>query len=150
MSKEKKQEAKPQFAIQRLYVKDLSFEAPNTPNVFKEEWKPEINLDLNTKHEKLEDNTYEVVLKTTVTAKKGEKTLFVAEVHQAGIFTAGNFEEGNLGEVLGAFCPNVLFPYAREVLSDVVNRGGFPPLYLAPINFDAIYAESKKQAAEAK
>ncbi len=135
----------PEFAIQRLYVKDVSFEAPNTPAVFKEEWKPEINLEINSKAEKLEDNLHEVVLRLTATAKKAEKVLFVVEVKQAGIFLTKDFSEKDLQQVLGALCPNILFPYARELITRLVTDGGFPALYLAPINFDAIYAQQLAQ-----
>ncbi|RRQ21903.1 protein-export chaperone SecB [Thiohalobacter thiocyanaticus] len=130
-----------QFAIQKIYVKDLSFETPNSPAVFTEEWKPEVNLNLNSESRPVADNVYEVVMKLTVTAKQGEKTAYLAEVQQAGIFTIAGFAEDEVKPMLGAFCPNTLYPFAREAVADLVQRGGFPPLLLAPINFDALYAQ---------
>jgi preprotein translocase subunit SecB len=136
-----------EFAIHRIFIKDLSFEAPNSPKSFKEEWAPQVDLNLDTTHNHLEENLYDVTLKVTVTTKIKDKTIFLAEVQQAGIFLINHFAEEQKEELLGSFCPNVLFPYAREVISDVINRGGFPPLYLAPVNFDAIYQQRKQQAA---
>ena len=135
----------PQFAIQRVYTKDISFETPNSPDVFQKEWKPEVQLDLDTKSAKLADNTFEVVLSITVTVKVGEMTAFLAEVQQAGIFTIANIPEAQLAHTIGAFCPNTLFPYARETIASLVNRGSFPQLNLAPVNFDALYASYVKQ-----
>lgn len=129
------------FDIQRLYTKDISFEAPNSPDVFRQEWKPEVKLDINTKSNKLEEGVYEVVLTVTATTTMDKKNIFLAEVQQAGVFSVDGFAEEQTGQMLGSFCPNILFPYARETISDLVNRGGFPPLYLAPINFDALYAQ---------
>lgn len=130
-----------QFAIQKIYVKDLSFETPNSPAVFTGEWKPEVNLNLNTESRGIAENVYEVVLKLTVTATQGEKTTYLAEVQQAGIFTMAGFSEDEIKPMLGAFCPNTLYPFARETVADLIQRGGFPPLLLAPINFDALYAQ---------
>jgi preprotein translocase subunit SecB len=148
------QNQQPQFSIQKLYVKDISFEAPNSPAVFKEEWKPAVNLDLNTNAESIEENSYEVVLTITATVKNSDKTAYLIEVQQAGIFHIAGFEKKDLGSMLGSFCPNILFPYAREVVSDVVTRGGFPQMLLAPINFDALYEQhlqqQKQQADEQK
>lgn len=135
----------PEFAIQRIYVKDVSFETPNTPEIFRAEWKPEVNLDLNSKNRRIEDNIYEITLHLTVTVKTASKVAFLAEVQQAGIFTLKYFTDDQLKPMLGSFCPNVLFPYAREVISDLVVRGGFPALYLAPINFDALYHKQQEQ-----
>lgn len=136
------------FTIQRLYVKDLSFESPQTPKVFAStDWKPEVNIELSVKNERLEQNNYEVMLLVTVTLKHQENTVLVCEVKQAGIFTIEGLEGERLDHVLASYCPNILFPYAREVISDVVVRGGFPQLLLAPVNFDALYEESKKKAA---
>lgn len=143
---------KSEFLIQRIYLKDLSYEAPQVPAIFQNEWKPDLNLQINTSSTKLADGIHEVVLKLTVTVKNTDKTAFLAEIQQAGIFTAQNFPEDQLHAILGGVCPGILFPYAREVVSDLVNRGTFPPLYLAPINFDAIYLQQleqqKKKAAE--
>ena len=132
-----------EFAIHRIYVKDLSFEAPNTPQAFKEEWQPLVDLHLDNEHNVLEDSVYDVSIKVTVTTKIKDKVVFIAEVKQSGIFLLAHFSDAQKDELLNSFCPNVLFPYAREAISDLVNRGGFPPLYLAPINFDAIYQQKK-------
>jgi len=136
-----------EFVIQKVYVADTSFESPNSPVIFKETWSPEANIELNTESKTLEYNTYQVILTVTVTAKNQDKTAFVAEVKQAGIFTVTGIDnEEQIGQILGAYCPNTLFPYAREVISGLVNRGGFPQLNLAAINFDALYAQGLEQA----
>jgi preprotein translocase subunit SecB len=140
--------AAPQFAIQRIYTKDISFETPNSPDIFKKEWKPEVQLDLDTKSTKIDNDLYEVVLAVTVTAKIGEETAFLCEVQQAGIFTIGDMPEQNKAHMMGAFCPNTLFPYARETISNLVNRGTFPALNLAPVNFDAIFAAYLQKRAQ--
>jgi len=139
------QQDAPQFHIQRIYTKDISFETPNSPEIFKKEWKPEVKLDLDTRNSKLEDNVFEVVLSLTVTTTVGEETAFLCEVQQAGIFTVAQMEESQLAHALGAFCPNILFPYAREAVSNLVNRGTFPQLNLAPVNFDALFAQYLQQ-----
>jgi preprotein translocase subunit SecB len=135
----------PQFAIQRIYTKDISFETPNSPGIFTEKWEPQVNVDLNSSGTKLGEGVYEVVLALTVTAKLGEKTAYLAEVQQAGVFSMEGFSEQDLGGMLHSFCPNILFPYAREVVSDLVSKGSFPQLLLAPINFDALYAQHLQQ-----
>lgn len=143
----------PQFNIQRIYTKDISFESPNAPAIFTKEWKPEIKLDLDTSTNKMEENLFEVVLSVTVTATMGEETAFLCEVQQAGIFAVGDMPEQNKAHTLGSFCPNMLFPYARETISSLVNRGTFPPLNLAPVNFDAIFAaylQKRAQQAQAE
>jgi preprotein translocase subunit SecB len=139
------QQESAQFHIQRIYTKDISFETPNSPEIFKKEWKPEVKLDLDTRNSKLEDNVFEVVLSLTVTTTVGEETAFLCEVQQAGIFTVAQMEESQLAHALGAFCPNILFPYAREAVSNLVNRGTFPQLNLAPVNFDALFAQYLQQ-----
>src|SRR5690554_7754086 len=138
----------PQFALQRIYVKDLSFESPNAPVVFQEQWKPQVNLDLNTAHNKISDNQYEVVLSLTVTAKLGEKVAYIVEIQQAGVFLVAGIEGAQLGQMLGAYCPNILCPSAREATDATVNRGTFPSPMLAPVNFDAIYAQALKRKQE--
>lgn len=130
-----------EFALQRIYIKDVSFETPNSPSIFTEEWKPESNLNLNSGVNKLADDTYEVILTVTVTTKVGDKTAFLVEVQQAGIFHVKGFPESDMGPMMSAYCPNVLFPYAREVVSDLVSKGSFPQLLLTPVNFDALYAQ---------
>ena len=130
-----------QFAIQKLYLKDVSFESPASPAMFTKEWQPEVNLDMNTNSQALSEGVYNVALSLTVTVKNTEQTAFLVEVQQAGIFTVKGFAENEMGHMLGSFCPNILFPYAREAISDLVTKGGFPPLLLAPVNFDALYAQ---------
>lgn len=138
----------PQFAMQRIYIKDLSFESPNSPVVFQEQWQPQINLDLNTGHNKISDNQHEVVLSLTVTAKLGEKVAYIVEIQQAGVFLINGVEEKQLGHMLGAYCPTILFPYAREAIDSLVGRGSFPALMLAPVNFDAIYTQTLQRKQE--
>ena len=142
------QQVEPQFAIQRIYTKDVSFETPNSPAIFQKDWQPEIKLDLDTRSNKLADNTYEVVLAVTVTATVDGLTAFLAEVQQAGIFTIGNISEAALAHTIGSFCPTTLFPYARESVANLVNRGSFPQFNLAPVNFEALFASYLKQRAE--
>lgn len=139
-------ENQPQFALQRVYTKDSSFESPSSPSIFQEQWKPQVNMDLNTSHTRISDTQYEVVLHLTLTSKVGEKTAYIVEVQQAGIFMVKNVEGAQLGQMLGAYCPNILFPYARETIDTMVTKGSFPALMLAPVNFDAIY----KQALQRK
>jgi len=138
----------PQFALQRIYVKDLSFESPNSPTVFQEQWKPQVNLDLNTSHNKVSDNQYEVVLSLTVTAKVGEKVAYIVEIQQGGVFLVQGIEGQQLGQMLGAYCPTILFPYAREAIDGIVSKGSFPALMVAPVNFAAIYAQALKRKQE--
>ena len=141
----------PQFNIQRIFTKDISFESPNAPAIFTKEWKPEIKLDIDTSTNKLDESVFEVMLSVTVTASLGEETAFLCEVQQAGIFAIGEMPDQNKAHMLGSYCPNLLFPYARETISNLVNRGTFPPLNLAPVNFDAIFAAyMQKRAQEAQ
>lgn len=137
------------FGIQRIYVKDLSYEAPNAPHIFRENWSPKVEIDLQSKSNLLEEGIYEVILSVTSTVKIEEKVAFLVEVHQAGIFSIRNFPNDQLDHLLGSFCPNIIFPYARESITDLVTRGGFPQLYLSPINFDAIYQQKMAQQKEA-
>ncbi len=142
------QEAAPSFAIEKLYVKDISLEVPNAPEIFLESEGPEIGIQLQTAVAALGDDAYEVTLTTTVTANLGEeKTVFLVEVGQAGIFRVRNVPEDNLAPLLSIACPNILFPYAREVVSDIVSRAGFAPVVLQPVNFEALYAARLEQAA---
>lgn len=134
-----------QFAIQKLYMKDMSFETPNSPSIFTSEWKPDINLQINSNASPVAEGVYEVVLSVTVTAKLSDKTAYLAEVQQAGIFTVNGFDEAQQGPMLGAFCPNVLYPFAREAVADLIGKGGFPPVYLAPVNFDALFAQKQQE-----
>lgn len=148
MADEQAQQNEPQFMIQRVYVKDLSFETPNSPNVFREEWEPKLNLDINTSHSLLEENVYEVILDITATVSNKDAVAFLAEVKQAGIFTIEGAPGDQLEHLLGSFCPNILFPYAREAISDMVIKASFPQLVLAPINFDALFMQQKEEAAK--
>ena len=138
----------PQFSLQRIYVRDLSFEAPKSPAIFRQAWEPSVALDLNTRQKPLEDDFHEVVLTLSVTVKNGDEVAFIAEVQQAGIFLINNLDAGSMSHTLGAFCPNILFPYARETLDSLVVRGSFPALMLAPVNFDALYAQEMQRMQE--
>lgn len=142
MSEEK---SKTEFSIQRLYVKDISFESPKSPVIFTEDFDPTVDINLEIAHDELEDNIFNVDLQLTVTAIQQEETVFIAEVKQSGIFLLEDFNDEDLDIMLGCFCPNILFPYAREVISDLATRGGFPPLYLAPVNFEAMYHEGQME-----
>lgn len=137
-----------QFQIQRVYTKDVSYEAPNAPQVFQKEWEPEVKLDLDTASSQLADGVFEVVLRVTVTATVGEETAFLCEVQQAGIFTISGIEGTQMAHCLGAYCPNILFPYARECVTSLVSRGTFPQLNLAPVNFDALFMNYLQQQGE--
>lgn len=144
-------ENQPQFAIQRVYVKDSSFESPSAPKIFQEPWKPQVSMDLNTAHSKISDNQYEVVLTLSITSKLEDKTAYMVEVQQAGVFQVKNIEGARLAQLLGAYCPNMLFPYAREAVDTLVTKGSYPALMLAPVNFDAIYQQAlQRKEAEAK
>jgi preprotein translocase subunit SecB len=135
-----------QFQLQKLYVKDVSFELPNAPQIFQEEGQIEIKLNLSQKVENLAENVHEVNLTVTVTATMGEKTAYLAEVQQAGIFAIAGFGEQAKHAALNTLCPSTLFPYARRTITDLVAEGGFPPLVLQPINFDQIYAQRLQEA----
>lgn len=143
---EAQEQAQGQFSIQKIYTKDVSFETPNSPAIFSNaKWEPEVNVQLNSRSGKMENDMHEVVLSVTITAKVEDKTAYLVEVQQAGIFQATGFEEGQHGHLLGAFCPSILFPYVREAISDLVSRGGFPQMLLQPVNFDALYAQRLQQ-----
>ncbi|CUU22325.1 protein-export chaperone SecB [Duffyella gerundensis] len=137
-----------QFQIQRIYTKDISFEAPNAPQVFQKEWEPDVKLDLDTASTQLADEVYEVVLRVTVTATVETETAFLCEVQQGGIFTVSGIDGNQLAHCLGAYCPNILFPYARECITSLVSRGTFPQLNLAPVNFDALFMNYLQQQNE--
>ena len=142
---DQKEQQGPEFGIQRIYIKDFSLEVPNSPAVFLEEWKPHLNLDLKTNTKKLEDDLHEVELTVTVTVKLEENTAFLVEIKQAGIFSLKDFPEDQIRPMLGSFCPNILYPYAREAITSAVMKAGFPQLYLTPVNFDALYQQSQAQ-----
>ena len=136
-----------QFNLQKIYVKDASFEAPNAPQVFQEDGQPQLQLNLGQKINALAENVFEVVLTVTLTCTLNGKNAYLAEVSQAGIFGAAGFEQANLEAVLATYCPNVLYPYARQAVGELVVNGGFPPYYLQPINFEQLYAEQLRRRA---
>ena len=137
----------PQFSVEKIYVKDVSFESPNSPMIFNENVQPELQLNLNQKVQRLSETAFEVVLGVTLTCKAGDKTAYVAEVQQAGIFGLMGLEAQAVDVLLGTQCPNILFPYVRQTVSDLIQAGGFPPFLLQPINFDALYAEQVRRIA---
>ncbi len=138
-----------QFSIQKIYTKDISFETPNAPQIFTTKWEPQVDFNLATNVDPMDDNMYEVSLTVTVTVNTNEQTAYLVEVKQAGIFSLAGFSDQEMGPMVGSFCPNILFPYAREVVSDLVTKGGFPQLLLAPVNFDALYQQHLQQAQAA-
>jgi preprotein translocase subunit SecB len=138
----------PEFAIQRIYLRDLSFEMPNVPDVFRTEWTPAVNMDLNTNWNKLEEDVYEVILRATVSVKLKDKVAFLIEVQYAGIFTLKMFPKEQIDAMIGSYCPNILYPYVREIISETISRASMPPLYLSPINFDALYQQQKAKEKE--
>lgn len=146
---EQEQAVDKQLAITKIYTKDFSFESPQSPLVFKTgEWKPQTNLNLRSSHTAIEGTAHEIVLTVTVEAKDEDKTLFLVELAQAGIFEIAGYEGDELAAIIGSFCPNILFPYARESIASMIQKGGFPEFVLQPINFDALYMQSKQQQAE--
>ena len=139
----------PNFALQRLYLKDASFESPSSPDSFRgAQWRPQITFDIKSRNNKLQDDLYEVVLVLTVQAKQEDKVAFLVEVQQGGVFSCNGLEEAQLEQILATVCPNIMFPYARETVDSMVVKGSFPPLMLAPVNFEALYAQSKQQEAQ--
>lgn len=134
-------QAEKQFAIQKLYLKDLSFETPNSPSIFTQRWEPKVEFNLASQVQQLQEHLYEVVLTVTITVKLQEMTAYLVEAAQAGIFSIWGFKEEELEPLLGIYCPSVLFPYAREVVSDLSLKGGFMPMVLPPVNFEALYAQ---------
>lgn len=147
------QEAQVEFQIQRIYIKDVSFEAPNLPTIFHQEWKPQLGFELDTETVQVDEDLYEVTLHMTVTTTMEDSgdTAFICEVKQAGVFTIKGLEGVQLAHALASQCPNILFPYARELISSLVNRGTFPALNLSPVNFDALFVDYlERQEAEAQ
>lgn len=145
---EETQQAERQLALQKIYIKDLSFETPHSPQVFTQKWEPAVEFNLATNAQQLQDTLYEVNLTVTVTVKLEDKTAYLIEVCQAGVFALIGFSNEELGPLLGSYCPNILFPFARESVSDLVIKGGFPPMLLAPVNFDALYAQHAQKAVD--
>ncbi|HEX5539836.1 MAG TPA: protein-export chaperone SecB [Methylophilaceae bacterium] len=143
------QDQQPGFGIEKIYIKDLSLEIPHAPQIFVQREAPQVSIELGNSTTMLEDGIFEVVITVTVTSKVGDKTVFLVEVAQAGIFQVRNVPAESLEMIASVTCPNILFPYAREAVSDLVTRAGFPPVLLTPINFEALYAQQKQQAAQA-
>lgn len=143
------QQVDAQFAMQRLYLKDSSFESPRAPDIFRgNNWKPKVNLELNTRSAQVEEGLFEVVLSLTATTRdENDEVVYLVEIQQAGIFMIRGIEGDPLARMLGTLCPSVLFPYARETIDSIVTKGSFPPLMLAPVNFEAIYDQARAQQA---
>ncbi len=151
MVEETNPDAGKQIGISKIYVKDFSFESPKAPDVFRaQDWNPQTDLNLRSSHKALdgEEGLHEVILTITVDAKEGDTTLFLVELQQAGLFQINGYSGEELGAIVGSFCPNILFPYARETIAAAVSKGGFPEFVLQPINFDALYMQSRQQAAQ--
>ncbi len=138
----------PNFALQRIYLKDASYESPRSPATFQTKWAPKITFDIKSRSSKLQDDIYEVVLVLTVEAKQDDAICFLVEVQQGAVFTCKGIDDQQLERVLATVCPNIIFPYAREAIDALVIKGSFPPLMLAPVNFDALYAQRKEQQAQ--
>ncbi len=134
-----------QFAVQKVYVKDISFEAPHAPEIFQDQWEPQVNMELSNDSKKIKDTIHDVTLGVTLTVTANEKTIYLAEVKQAGIFLIDGFPDEAVKRILMTACPNMLFPFARELVADMVARGGFPQLLLAPVNFDALYMQRMQE-----
>ena len=149
---QQEQDQQPVFSIEKIYVKDLSLEIPNAPAVFLQRETPQVGIELRNNAATIGDGVFEVVITVTVTSKVEDKTVFLVEVAQAGIFQIRNVPEQDLEPILAVACPNILFPYARETVSDAINRAGFPPVILAPVNFEALYQQrlTEQQKGESK
>ena len=138
--------AEKRLSITKIYLKDTSFESPQSPGIFRQgEWKPQTNLNLRSAHHPADGDHHEIVLTITIEAKEDDKTSFLIELQQAGLFEISGYEGAELEAIVGSFCPNILFPYARESIASLVQKGGFPEFVLQPINFDALYMQSKQQ-----
>ncbi len=137
-----------EFVIQKIYLKDASFETPGTPGVFQKKWEPDVSLQLANSAVTLGEDIHEIIITVTITAKLGEETAYLCEIKQAGIFSIKGYSEQDMGLMAGSYCPNILFPYAREVVSDLVVKGGFPQMLLAPVNFDALYQQHVQQQSK--
>ena len=148
---DEKQTAEKRLLIGKIYAKDFSFESPQVPEVFRQsDWKPQTELNIRSSHTAIQDSHHEIVLTITVEAKADDKTIFLIELQQAGLFEIDGYEGEELGAILGSFCPNILFPYARESIAALIQKGGFPEFIMQPINFDALYLQAKQQQAVAQ
>ena len=141
-------DSEPTFQIEKIYVKDLSLELPNAPQAFMQPEQPQLEVQIANEATKIADSVFEVTVGVTVTARVGERTLFLVEAVQAGLFQIANVPEAEMGPLLGIGCPTILYPYARETVSDMVTRAGFPPVLLAPVSFEAIYAQRMQQSGD--
>jgi len=149
MAEEKAAENEKRISVAKIYVKDFSFESPMAPGVFKtDKWSPKTDLNLRSGHTKIDDGIHEVVLTITIDAKDDDKTVFLVELQQAGLFELAGYDDKERSAITGSYCPGILFPYAREAIASAIQRGGFPEFVLQPINFDALYMQSQQQAAE--
>ena len=145
MAEENAAENEKRISVAKIYVKDFSFESPMSPDVFKaEKWAPQTNLNLRSAHTELDNGIHEVVLTITVDAKEDDKTVFLVELQQAGLFELNGYEDNERAAITGSYCPSILFPYAREAIAGVIQKGGFPEFVLQPINFDALYMQSQQ------
>jgi preprotein translocase subunit SecB len=135
----------PDLTLQNIYIKDASFEAPNGPNIQVAEWNPQFGMNMNTSGTTLAENIHEVVLTITLEAKVSDRVAYLVEIKQAGVFSIRGYEGEEARRIIGSFCPTVLFPYARQAVSDLILRGGFPPFLLPPVNFDSLYLQSLEQ-----
>ena len=143
---EEEQAAEKRLSITKIYLKDFSFESPQAPAIFRQgDWKPQTNLNLRSSHSPVEGDHHEIVLTITIEAKEEDKTCFLIELQQAGLFEIAGYEGDEMEAIVGSFCPNILFPYARESIASLIQKGGFPEFVLQPINFDALYMQSKQQ-----
>lgn len=150
MAEENNDATEKRISIAKIYVKDFSFESPQAPQIFKSgEWSPKTDLNLRSSHTTVENSHHEVVLTITVEAKEADKSVFLIELQQAGLFEVSGYDGEEFNAIIGSFCPNILFPYARESIAGIVQKGGFPEFVLQPINFDALYVQSRKQQAPA-
>ncbi len=136
------------FEIQKIFLKDASFESPNSPEIFREKWQPKTGIHLTAQNVKLSDELHEVTLNVNVTSSQNEKTAFLVELKQSGVFLIKDFPEDQRNHLLGSYCPHTLFPFAREAVSDLTGKGGFPPLLLSPVNFDALYSQQLAKLAQ--
>lgn len=150
MAEEAAAQIEKRISVAKIYIKDFSFESPMAPGVFStDEWAPKTNLNLRSSQGEVQKGLYEVVLTLTIDAKEGEKTVFLVELQQAGLFELHGYEDAERAAITGSYCPSILFPYAREAIASIIQKGGFPEFVLQPINFDALYAQSQQQAAQA-
>jgi preprotein translocase subunit SecB len=147
---EQEKSAEKRLSITKIYLKDSSFESPQSPAIFRRgDWKPQTNLNLRSAHNAVEESLHEVILTLTVEAKEDDKTCFLIELQQAGLFEIAGYDAQEFKAIVGSFCPNILFPYARESIASLIQKGGFPEFVLQPINFDALFMQAQAQAAEA-